>query len=598
MAKILEWGWREAGHQYLGRLEPPYPETCDACIAFVGGDQWRNIDTNGIPTPVINITKRALMFFVAALTSNNVKVQLGALPFVKLPPIQEGITPVEICQAEVDRLFEEWNVAAQLRDALAKAGTLGDSYVHIWFDADEAPFGGTVEGLQGVLRFEVLPGNAVLFGNANCKDIERQPWVILEGRDMVAKLRAEAKEYRQADADIRPDRDFEGVSGDMSEVEIEIEGDAWGKAAYAVVYKVDQDTKVVTMTKCTSTAYIFKDRPVAFSTIPVARLAWEEQEGQFHGRGIVQTIIPNQIAINRMMAMVIFHLMLTAFPKTVYDADLIDSWSNEIGEAIPVHNNGAGRSLDSVAKSLEPGNMSTQIIEAMNLLMAWTKEAIGMTDAALGAVNPEQASGAAIVASAKQAVVPLENVRTQMHSFLERIGRIILDGMAGYYGVRPVAIGEGDQQKVIRYDFSQLRGIWMLVKSDVGAAAFWSEIAQQSTMDSLLKGNYIDLIQFLERTDDVYVPRRRELIEELKRDMEQKKLVSPQQVPPMGAPPGQPPPSAPIQQEQPDQTAEFEQMAQFVDSLPAEIQGKLEQLMQSDPDQYEQIVREMMQGAA
>lgn len=587
MAEILEWTWREAGKKYLSRLEPPYPEMCDACIAFVGGDHWRNIETEGVPTPVINMTNRALQFNVAYLTSNNVRVQLGKTPYVQMPPDQNGLTPIDICQAEIDRLFEEWNMTSLLRDALTKAGMLGDSYAHLWFEADEKPFGGTVEGINGTLCLEILPGNAVMFGNANCSDIERQPWVILQGRDSVSNLRAEAERMRTgADGDITSDKDYAGVAGDASQIEIEIEGDEWGKAAYAIVYKYDKAAKKVTMTKCTKDAYIFKDVVTAFTTYPISRLAWEDQEGQFHGRGIVQTVIPNNISINRMLAMVIYHQMLTAFSKTVYDADLItEGWSNEIGQAIPVHGNSQGRSLDSVAKSISPGEMSAQIITALKLLMEWTKESIGMSDSAMGSVNPEQASGAAIVASAKQATIPLENVRTHMHAWLERIGRIVLDGMAGYYGVRPVAVGEGEEQQIVRYDFTALRGIWMLVKSDVGASSYYSEEVQQRNIDNLLAANRIEFIDWLERVDDVYLRDKQGLIQKIKAGFTE---IDAQKG-------GQKAIAAPVQQGvSPD---EYEIMAQFVDGLSPELQKRLDDLMKRSPQEYENTVKQMMQGA-
>lgn len=51
MADLLEWKLREDAHRYLSRQNPPYFDTVKLCNAFASGDQWRGIDTGGMPTP-------------------------------------------------------------------------------------------------------------------------------------------------------------------------------------------------------------------------------------------------------------------------------------------------------------------------------------------------------------------------------------------------------------------------------------------------------------------------------------------------------------------------------------------------------------------
>ena len=70
---------------------------------------------------------------------------------------------------------------------------------------------------------------------------------------------------------------------------------------------------------------------------------WDRQKNSYHGKGVVIEMIPNQIAINKMMAMVIYHLMLTAFPTAIYNEDKIAYWTNQIGAAIPFKKYGTRR---------------------------------------------------------------------------------------------------------------------------------------------------------------------------------------------------------------------------------------------------------------
>ena len=61
----------------------------------------------------------------------------------------------------------------------------------------------------------------------------------------------------------------------------------------------------------------------------------------------------------------------------------------------------------------------------------------------------------------------------------------------------------------------------MFIKLDVGASAYWSEIASMQTLDNLLKLGQIDLVDYLERIPDGYVAKRQELLSKYKLRLEQ-----------------------------------------------------------------------------
>ena len=103
--------------------------------------------------------------------------------------------------------------------------------------------------------------------------------------------------------------------GDNGKVESDAEG--FGKALYVIKYQ-KKDGEIYA-SKFTKNAYVYKDKKTGYSYYPIAFNNWEEVKGSYHGRAETTGIIPNQISINKMFAMVIYHLMLTAFPTAVYD---------------------------------------------------------------------------------------------------------------------------------------------------------------------------------------------------------------------------------------------------------------------------------------
>ena len=250
--------------------------------------------------------------------------------------------------------------------------------------------------------------------------------------------------------------------------------------------------------------------------------------------------------------------MLTAFPTAVYDADRIEGWTNEIGAQIPVINLN-GDSIKNVGGYLEPAQMSSQIMSAIELAMQYTKETLGVGDASLGNVTMNNAT--AIIAIQKSAAVPLENVKASFYEFVEDCGRIIIDMMGTKYGIRPVVVtGPNNERTVEEFDFKQLKDMWMHIKIDVGNASYFSEVASVQTLDNLLNNGYLEFTEYLKRIPDELIPQKQDLITSIEQSDLYKQAI-------------------------------YNLMGQFMDTLSPEMRASLTQL---NPEQMEKTVLEMM----
>ena len=193
-------------------------------------------------------------------------------------------------------------------------------------------------------------------------------------------------------------------------------------------------------TKATRTGIIFENVDTGLSLYPISWGNWERQKNQYHGRALVTGLIPNQVFINSMFATAMRHMQLMAFPKTVYNADLISNWTNEVGQAIAVHGLQPGQSVAQAAANLQPAEMSNQIFTLIDKAMAYTKECLGATDAQMGNVKPDNTSALMVLQTNSE--VPLENVRAGLNEWVEDIGAILPDMMGTYYGKRPVVVDQ------------------------------------------------------------------------------------------------------------------------------------------------------------
>ena len=561
MEVTKDWELYEAGIEYNQQVygsDRNFYEVLDTNIAFASGDQWRGVQADGLPKPVFNIIKRVKQFKIASLKADNISIQLTPMeyrPQSEDITMQHKVKQADLANAEIKNILENINFDAKSRTLLSDGFDTGDWCMHFYFDRDEQPYKQYMPEVKGIIKAEIIDSTNVMFGNPNTRQVDKQPYIIIVGRDLVKNLQEEAKKNKSSQIDrIKGDSETGYQMGDNGKVENSADG--YEKALYIIKY-YKKNGKIYA-NKSTKNAYIYKEKDTKLSYYPIAFNNWEEVKGTYHGRAETTGIIPNQIAINKMFAMVIYHLMLTAFPTAVYDADRIEGWTNEIGAQIPVTNL-QGDSIHNIAGYLEPATMSSQIMNAIELAMQYTKETLGVGDASLGNVTMNNAT--AIIAIQKSAAVPLENVKAAFYEFVEDSGKIIVDMMASYYGPRPVVVqGANNERTVELFDFSQLKDMWMHIKTDIGNASYFSEVASVQTLDNLLNNGMIEFVEYLRRIPDEIIPQKQELINSIEQNDIYKQAI-------------------------------YNLMGQFMDTLPPEVRA---QLLQLNPEQMEQRVLEMM----
>ena len=570
------WQRYEQGRSYNNRLSPNLYEMVNTNIEFFIGNQWVHLKQTPamqrLPKPVFNIIKRVASLFVASLTSSAASISFDELSYYSSSSVHSDVGMEEqnsndeppevnaatIATAEVQNLLEKFKMDFRIREALFDGAQTGDYCAHFYWDADAIPYGGAFGPYRGEIQMELVDGVNVMFGNPNITDVTKQPYILVIGRDTVENLEAERKAHKKSDdgSAIDSDNEFGDMAGQGGRTELESDAEN-GKALYVYMYemkesKVDgEKVRTVHVTKATRTCTIYEDIDTGLSRYPIAWGNWEKQKNQYHGRALVTGIIPNQIFINTMFAMVMRHLQLMGFPKTVYNADLISHWSAEVGQAIGVRGLQPGQNISQVAYNLNPADMSNQIIAAIDKAMSYTKDCLGATDAQMGNVKPDNTSALMVLQS--NAEIPLENTRAGMYEWLEDVGAILLDMMGTYYGERPmvrdmefdepvldasgmpmidpmtglIQIIKVTRRTAVPFDFSKFKHLWFNVRVNAGDTTYYSEIAMVQTLDNLRRDGTLEVIDYLERIPDKLIPRKAELVRELKRKAAQMPQVAP-----------------------------------------------------------------------
>lgn len=495
----------QKGIDFNNRIE--LNDTVEANENFFIGRQWEGVNSNGLPKPVFNFLKRITLHQVANVTSDN--IALYASPLSAAPDDGELSEIVTMVNNEFAALMEHNRIPNLTREYLRNAAVDGDGCTYSYWDPDVQ----VGKGIKGTVRTEVIENTRVLFGNPNRRDVQSQPWIIIYRRDFVDAVKDYAKDHKG---------DYENVKPDDDENNSRFESYSDNRCTVILRLRRDKKTKTIWACEVTRDAVIRKEWDLGIRLYPITWINWDYVQDNYHGQALITGLIPNQVFVNKLFAMSMISMMTSAYPKVVYDKTRISSWTNQVGAAIGVN----GGDMNSVARIIDPAQISPQISQFIEAAIDYTQTFTGATAAALGDTRPDNTS--AIIALQRASSIPAEITKQNLYQSIEDLGRIYLEFMGEYYGTRPVDVpakdvmdpemmsfaGVPENQRIVQdFDFSVLKDVPMQMKLDVGASAYWSEIASTQTLDNLLQQGKIDLVDYLERLPDGYVSKRQELID-------------------------------------------------------------------------------------
>ena len=526
-----EWIEYERGKNY--NIELNVYDDMDKNEKFYAGDQWDGLNAPGMPTPVFNIFKRVINYYIAAILSQPAKIQF----FPELAPDDPGDKlekemkeAADLLTSYSETLWEKLKMDANNRQLLLDAALSGDMCAYSFWD----PTIDTGQDAMGDINIEIVDGVTVFFGNPNNARKKGQPYIIVAFRELVSKLRKEAKAAGMSEKEINKitsDADNNYTAGERGKIELDESQKDTGKTVALLRLWMEDGT--VHAKKSTKFATVRKKWDTKLTEYPTDWNNWDKRKNSYHGQAIGTGIIPNQIYINQQFALMMIFMRDMGFPKVIYDKSLIGGWSNKVGGSFGIE--GAGQvPLSNVAQYMTPATQNTQMFTSIDSVISYTKEFLGANDAALGDVNPDNARALAIVT--EQAAVPLANIKANLYQLIEDIGYTWLDFMANYYGKRKIAVQENGKRVVKEFDFSKLQDIKMRIKVEVGPSTLYSELAAIQTLDNLLAADKISFIQYLERVPSGVIPKKKELLEELTAEIEGAEEQAQQQ--PEGQPTG------------------------------------------------------------
>ena len=480
-------------------------KTVNEAHRLFNGDQWAGLNVKNMPKPVFNIIKRVIQYKISALRANPTSVNVVSNSIYNENNKDEAEIGLILTKL-IKSLWEKLSIDKKNQSGLKDAALSGDYIMYFYWDSSIK----TGQEYSGDINCEIIDNTNFFPGNPGLCDIQKQPYIIIAVRELTSNLKKEALKNNRPKEEVElicPDEEQFSKAGDMSGIELE----GLDKTTALIKFYKDDNGKVY-FTKVTKNAVIKEETDTKLTMYPVALMNWEEKKNSIHGLSEVYGLKPNQLFVNKAFAQAMLNSMLFAFPKMIYDNSRVKKPSNTIGGMIPVNGN-----IEGAVRYLNPPQVSSDLFGLIDLTVSYTKEMMGVNDAALGNISTNNTS--AFIALREASNVPLDSIRLRFYQMIEDMGKIILDFVTSYYTKGRRFVYDEDGKRVITtLDFSKMKDMVLNLRVDAGPSSQFSEITAIETLDKLLASEKINFIQYLERIPDGYLPSKEKLIEEFKQN--------------------------------------------------------------------------------
>jgi hypothetical protein len=470
------WTLYEKGRNYH-RQTGIYVDT-DRNYRMYNGNQWGGAKLGDVEPVQKNFIKPIVKYKCSVIHDNLYAIHYSSQNYENREFREEAERYCDMLNRYAANVWEKDKMDFKGRRITKDAAINDEGIIYINFDQEK---------MQPVN--EIVKKNDIYYGNENDDDIQSQPYILLRKRmPVINAIELALAEGMSKDktAYIIGDNDTFEESGEAAKVELD--------NMVTIVYKMYKKDGTVHYAIATRWCEIAEDKDTGLTLYPIAHFNWEEKEGSARGEGEVRFLIPNQIEVNKTEMRRVLTVKQQAYPVKVADRSKISNPAavNNVGGTIWTN----GQPVDDVHKIvgiIPPAQMSPDVVKLQEDLIQVTRDLAGAGDTATGQVNPESASGRAILAVQQASQAPMTEQKETYKNFIEDIARIWLeylitysvDGINMEEEITDPNTGEETVQ-IVNVPQSALEQLQATVKIDVTPKSVYDKFAQEQTLENLL----------------------------------------------------------------------------------------------------------------
>lgn len=476
IAETQVWQLFEKGRNFH-RRRGIYADT-DRNHNFYNGNQWEGAKLGDVEPVVKNFIKSIVKYKCSVIHDNLYAIVFSSLNFENQAFRKTAEKVCELLNGYASRVWEQDKLDFKGR-RITKDAAINDEGI-MFVDFDE-------EKMKPIN--EILDKTDVYYGNENDDDIQNQPYILIRKRMPQLNAQDFARELGVPESQliyIVGDNDTFEEAGSEAKEEVD--------DMVTIVYKLYKKKGTVHYSIATRWLDLVEDTDLGIKLYPLAHFVWEEKKGSARGEGEVRYLIPNQIEVNRTEMRRVLTVKMQAYPTKVADVSKIVNPDalDRVGVTIKTQ----GATVDDVRKivgTITPAQMSPDVVKLQEDLINMTRDLAGAGDTATGQVDPESASGRAILAVQQASQAPMTEQKESYKNFIEDLARIWLEYIIAYSknGIdleEEVTDPRTNETTVrlVKVPQSALEQLQATVKIDVTPKSVYDRFAQEQTVENLL----------------------------------------------------------------------------------------------------------------
>ena len=383
---------------------------------------------------------------------------------------------------------------------LKNAYISGSGVLYTYWDSSvNAGFSSSGNKVKGDICCEVLDILDVHFADGYCENIQDQPYIILTSKTDKDALLREAERFGTLDGlkDIKPDDDNKVL----------------------VLTKLYKDyagaENTVRCVKVTEKGYLRYDYDTRLRLYPLALFSFADSGETAYKESEITYLIPNQIAVNRMITAQVWSNISSGMPIMLVNGDTVSGdISNDPGQIIKIY--GTNEDVEGAVKYVSPPDFSTEFTNSVNSLIENTLTQSGVNAAARGDEQAQNASAISRLQSA--ALMPFNIAKEKFKDFLWQNARVWADFWLTQYGSRKIKIEDENGTWYFPFNAQRYKDICINAAVTVNEAENFSNSDKTSALSDLYDKGIITKAQYLSRLPDALIPGKSALLSQLKEE--------------------------------------------------------------------------------
>ena len=390
--------------------------------------------------------------------------------------------------------------SALLEQVLRNAFVSGTGLLYTYWDTD-ADTGlyakATGNRIKGEIACQALKIENVCFGDPYCENVSDQPYIIIASHMNAQEVIIRARRFG-AGATILARIENTAVNGKI--------------LVLTRLHRenIDGETHILATQVCKG-GVIRNLWDTRLHRYPLAKFSWDRRGECPYGESEVTYLIPNQIALNRMITANVWSGMANGMPIMLVNGDTVTGEiTNDPGQIIKIY--GSNEDVSNAVKYVSPPDFADKFQGTVDSLIKNTLNQSGANEAALGEMEANNAT--AIQRLNTAAMLPLTAMRKRYHAFLEEVALIWADFWMTQYKNRELEIVDENGMWYLPFNAARYKNLKLYAKIEADGV----EDAQHLTevLNKLYDKGEIDAKTYVEALPNSVLESKQELIFALK----------------------------------------------------------------------------------